>query len=59
MFFTEESDGIGPAKPAKYSIPAKCTKYVIPVKCVRHTKIVKAVKNSMWSDLSGIQFFYQ
>lgn len=59
VFFTEDSYGSGPAKPARCSRPLKYARYARPAKCAKHARIAKAAKNCSWSDLSGIQFFHQ
>ena len=59
VFFTEDSYGSGPAKPAKRAKSAKCAKYARPTKCAKHARRAKAAKSCSWSNLSGIQFFYQ
>ena len=59
VFFSENSCGSGPAKPAKYAKPAKSAKYAKPAKCARYAKYAKAASAVSWSELSGIQFFNQ
>ena len=57
VFFTEDAEGSGPAKPAKHAKPAKSAKHAMPAKGARHAAHAKAADSVSWSNLSGAQFF--
>lgn len=57
VFFTDDAEGCGPAKPAKHAKPAKGAKHALPVKYARHSPYAKAASCVSWSGLSGKQFF--
>lgn len=59
VFFTEESTGSGPAKPAKHAKPAKFARNARPAKSARNAKHAKAAKGLSWSSISGEMFFEQ
>ena len=59
VFFTEESSGFGPAKPARGAVPAKGARHARPAKSARYAKQAKAANSLVWSSLSGTQFFRQ
>lgn len=57
VFFTEDTSGAGPAKPAKHAKPARSAKHAKPAKSARHAPRAHAANRVSWSDLSGEQFF--
>lgn len=59
VFFTENAQGSGPAKPVKQVRPVKGLKQLMPLRGIRHVPSVKAVDNLSWSTISGERFFMQ
>lgn len=59
VFFTENANDSGPAKPAKSAKPSKRAKWAKPAKCAKHARAAKSPKDISWSKLSGEQFFAQ
>jgi hypothetical protein len=59
VFFTDETSGGGPVRPARGVKPLKSVKSAKPVKGVKQVKSAKAGKSLSWSKLSGEPFFRQ
>ena len=58
VFFTENASGVGPIKPIKRVKPIKGIKSIKPIKKIKQIRPLKPIKGLVWSQLSGINFFY-
>lgn len=58
VFFTENTNGLGPIKPIKRVKPIKMIKKLCPIKRIRQIPKIKAIEKISWSNLSGEQFFF-
>lgn len=59
VFYTDNANDSGPAKPMKRAKPSKRSRGAKPAKQKKHPKSAKAAKKVLWSKLSGEQFFSQ
>ena len=58
VFFTENTTGGGPAKPARHARPAKSAKFAKPAKYARQARYARSSNSFTWSEFSSEKFFY-